>query len=310
MTDHGRRRPKIIYKGRNGFTEPSVPLTDPGKKLFGATNLRLTQHVLSHQGSYFPSCVSTQPSPRPLHSEAERSFFTQPHSASHAAQDDDDVRARLKDAQREHVRDLQGLYALHAEEYHREAMDRYLSRDDETAYWAQCEEDAPDWAQLQVRLLKIKNHGFRANCWRAAAQKLYEDTRRTHPLLQEWSNAVSHARYAHLRTAVPLLAHRAALGEREDAERKRRDAQFPATKEEWRACARREAQLRVARFLMLGHGELERAERERLMAAFGWAWRQVKPLCDVYENDVSGGRSALGCCWFLNFFFFGHADRV
>jgi hypothetical protein len=99
--------------------------------------------------------------------------------------------------------------------------------------------------------------------------------------IAEWSSDVSHLRYAHLRTVLPLHARRVALEAEEGIDRRRRQALFPATKDEWHE-ASASLQLRVARFLAVK----EKTEKEILMNKSGWVWRQVKHLCDEYENDV------------------------
>jgi hypothetical protein len=99
--------------------------------------------------------------------------------------------------------------------------------------------------------------------------------------IAEWSSDISQLRYAHLRTILPLHARRVALEAEEDVDRHRREALFPATKDEWRE-ASASLQLRVARFLAVK----EKTEKERLMNESGWVWRQVERLCDEYENEV------------------------
>ena len=47
-------------------------------------------------------------------------------------------------------------------------------------------------------------------------------------------------------------------------------------------------QLKVARFLTAPNNI-----RDAMLSDFGWAWRQVKPLLDVFERDVSV------CCLFF-----------
>jgi hypothetical protein len=60
-------------------------------------------------------------------------------------------------------------------------------------------------------------------------------------------------------------------------------AQFPETLDGYNALSNnQDMQLKVAKFLM-APGNM----RDAMLSDFGWAWRQVKPLMDVFEKDVS-----------------------
>ena len=58
--------------------------------------------------------------------------------------------------------------------------------------------------------------------------------------------------------------------------------QFPQSINEFRSVEFRDAQLRVARFLMG-----DEARREQMRGESQWAWRQTEPLIREYTNNVS-----------------------
>ena len=88
-------------------------------------------------------------------------------------------------------------------------------------------------------------------------------------------------RYLHLRSLNAWTKRRDDLREREESERKTREAQFPSTISQFNA-APNDLQFRVARFLLA-----DRAEKERMCDQFGWAYRQVKPLEEDFAKNVS-----------------------
>ncbi|KAI0339370.1 hypothetical protein BDW22DRAFT_1431645 [Trametopsis cervina] len=83
--------------------------------------------------------------------------------------------------------------------------------------------------------------------------------------------------YAHLQTTLAL--HRQRLAEA--AAQRRRDAAFPASVAAYRAESK-EVQARVARFLVAGA-----SVKERMLQEFGWVYRQVRPLEEVYGSDTA-----------------------
>jgi len=94
-------------------------------------------------------------------------------------------------------------------------------------------------------------------------------------------DALSSLRYTYFKALNPLLRRRRALRDRENDLRKRREAMFPKSIEEYRKISDREVQLRVARFLMA-----DSLEQEKMMDKFGWAYRGVDPLRAAYKSDV------------------------
>lgn len=97
-------------------------------------------------------------------------------------------------------------------------------------------------------------------------------------------------RYAYLRAKNELLIQLRALCEKEEKERKARDAQFPQSIAQYRSLDS-VVQARVARFLVADPGT-----KERMLSQFGWVWRQVVPLMNDFKANVSasltlGGRT-------------------
>ncbi|KIM62563.1 hypothetical protein SCLCIDRAFT_1214925 [Scleroderma citrinum Foug A] len=93
--------------------------------------------------------------------------------------------------------------------------------------------------------------------------------------------ALSSLRYTYLKALLPLLRRRRMLRDRENDLRKRREATFPKSIEEYRKISDREVQLRVARFLMA-----DSLEQEKMMDKFGWAYRGVDPLRAAYKSNA------------------------
>lgn len=98
----------------------------------------------------------------------------------------------------------------------------------------------------------------------------------------EFKNVLGRAHYDHLQTLLPLYKKRAELSRQEEQARIVRAAQFPQTINEFRSVEFRDAQLRVARFLMG-----DESKREQMRNESQWAWRQTEPLMREYTNNVS-----------------------
>jgi len=96
------------------------------------------------------------------------------------------------------------------------------------------------------------------------------------------NHETSAIRYAHLHALVPLYLRRADLEARDTENRRRRDATFPTTAAEYQSIWNKDVQVRIARFLTS-----ERLQQDKMMTEFGWAWRQVQPLLDLFKTDVS-----------------------
>lgn len=90
---------------------------------------------------------------------------------------------------------------------------------------------------------------------------------------------------------IPLRKKLAKVEATEAEQRRRAQANFPTTMTDFRAIRDKSHQLHICRFLMLEDtiqtkDELK-SKRDAIMTKYGWAWRQVTPLCEEYVKDVS-----------------------
>lgn len=99
--------------------------------------------------------------------------------------------------------------------------------------------------------------------------------------MAKWTDDLDRVRYSHLKQILPLQKQLADLEVRDEKSRRRRDAQFPMSVQEYRALQPKPVQHRVARFLVA-----DAKKQDAIMTEFGWAWRQVLPLKDEYEKNV------------------------
>ena len=114
-------------------------------------------------------------------------------------------------------------------------------------------------------------------------QKLYsEDFRRDRHQLSSWEDSIAHMRYTHFSALLPLQKRLKEQQIKEEEERKRRDAEFPLSIDEFKAKPK-DIQHRVAVFLTTS----DLNGQEKMLSEYGWAWRQVKPLQEVYDKNVS-----------------------
>lgn len=81
---------------------------------------------------------------------------------------------------------------------------------------------------------------------------------------------------------MPVVKYCSKLKADEDAAKRKQDAIFPTSVDDFRKIRTREIQLRIARFLTS-----DDRSRERMMSEFGWAYRQISPLLQEYRADVS-----------------------
>ena len=129
-------------------------------------------------------------------------------------------------------------------------------------------------------------------------QALYEDTRSPPDLVSLWEDDVTRMRHSHFQILHALYQKRRAIAaqqgqqEQHDEEaRKRRESLFPSSIRDFRSKPK-DVQQRAARFLVLGDG----ARQDRMLAEYGWAWRQVKPLQEEMVKHVSGYAAFWGVC--------------
>ena len=97
-----------------------------------------------------------------------------------------------------------------------------------------------------------------------------------------WEDDIAVLNHSYHNVLLPLYKRRAELEAREEEERKRREADFPLTKEEF-AAKERGVRQRAVVFLTT----TDMVGKEKMLSEYGWAWRQVKPLMEIFEKDVS-----------------------
>jgi len=170
------------------------------------------------------------------------------------------VKLRINQLQNQHTSDLEKLYQHQAEQYLDDALDRYLQYDDLVA-------------------AKESQQPLRPNDFPARLEMMYRSSHM--PISAAFNRAVTQIRTAHLQALQPLLDKRAELETHDEDTRRRRDAMFPKSITEYRSIWNKDVQVRIARFLTSDKGQ-----QERTMSEFGWAWRQVQPLMDVYNSNA------------------------
>jgi hypothetical protein len=120
-------------------------------------------------------------------------------------------------------------------------------------------------------------------------QDLYNDPRKYTSAFPVWEDSIARLRHSHLqhvnflrKSYHDLEQEIEAQMAKEEAERKVQEAQFPKSIEDF-YMKPKDVQHRAARFLLL----TDSAKQEKTLSEFGWAWRQVKPLLDEMEGNVS-----------------------
>ncbi|KAG6902478.1 hypothetical protein C0995_016055 [Termitomyces sp. Mi166 len=161
------------------------------------------------------------------------------------------IKKRITDLKAQHLSDLERMYLCHSEEYRDDA------RDMRRAFNEAMEGDDD--------LLKH-----------------YEESRRYIPQQMRWQDELERLRHAHLEQLIVLYQELKQVKSREEEERKRREADFPTSIEDYHSKSA-DVKMRVARFLHTTDETLQ----EKMLSEFGWASRQVKPLQNIYrKNDA------------------------
>jgi len=155
-----------------------------------------------------------------------------------------------------HSKELEDIYDSHTQDYHREALDRYLTKDD-TQYLAKGENNP----------LAVASY--------TQLDNIFKETHRSRYYVHHWATDVDRLRYAYLTQALPLQRQLATLTLLERAI-------FPASSQEYFDIKNKDIQLRIARFLMA-----DDLGKEKMMKEFGWSWGKVKTLCEVYDRMPS-----------------------
>lgn len=103
-------------------------------------------------------------------------------------------------------------------------------------------------------------------------QTLYDYSKNT--VRREWKDTYEQVRHSYLTQFLALKDSKQKL-------QRAREQMFPQSKEDFNS-KNKDIQLRAARFLVATPAQQERSVNE-----FGWAWRQVQPLLDIFKKDVS-----------------------
>ena len=180
------------------------------------------------------------------------------------------VKERVQKLRSEHTSDLERLYDYHAEDYLNEATDRYRSK---------CELDPALAATFPVSLaylvppsLLLSDHEF--------PQEISGPHKEAKTQL-DWANDYEALRYSYLSAFISLKRQQVELEVKEELERRQQKQMFPQSKGQF-GSKPNDAKIRVARFLVA-----DPMRQEKMLGDFQWAWRQVKPLMDIFTKDVS-----------------------
>ncbi|KJA13668.1 hypothetical protein HYPSUDRAFT_49700 [Hypholoma sublateritium FD-334 SS-4] len=246
------RVPTDAYKGQNGFirnsfTEPAQ-ITQPHEKQPAIEAHRRAMFILNHKKREVPSF------------EAMKAIVEQPNKLL-------GIQEAIETTKENHLADLQKLYTQHADEYHEEAINRYLSNDES---WYQPDSvNDPSSAKLQGLL--------------------YTGLLKDVPLEAQWRNDYEQLKYAYVKQMLALQKEKRDTEIQLEIERKEWEKTFPISKEDFYKKGR-DVQLRAARFLAASSEH----ERERMLSTYGWAWRQVAPLQVVFRNDERFAADIMG----------------
>lgn len=144
------------------------------------------------------------------------------------------MKERIGELEKRHREDMQRLYQWQAEDHFAEAEDQYLSKD-----------DAVIDSQTEVSKLPHLPHSPTHN---EAEQAMYRSLHGPNPHEKTvFDDAVSSLRYAHLNNLIGLRRQHASLVAKEEEERRRRDAQFPADLAAFHAIQNKDIQVRYMR---------------------------------------------------------------
>ncbi|KAI9464483.1 hypothetical protein BJY52DRAFT_1249381 [Lactarius psammicola] len=164
------------------------------------------------------------------------------------------LKQRINQLQAQHNAELEKLYAHQAARYLDDALDRYLAQD----------EDADSGYVKTV-------------------EELYDGSRRGRTSLETtFDRETTLVRLAHMETVAPLQLKTATKQKEEEELRRRREAQFPQSAVEYYTHQDKELQQRLARFLTS-----DAIIQEKMLNEYGWTWRQVQGLREVYSNEAT-----------------------
>ncbi|KAG6918161.1 hypothetical protein DXG01_016146 [Tephrocybe rancida] len=204
------RLPSSRHEGLNGFTLPFLPPLDPLSE-------PSTSALDAHRAAQY---VLTQKD-RAVPSLKEMQEALKPDTK-------ESLTKRIEDLQAQHAEDLDRMYTWHAAEYLQDARDLYMSVDD--AFYPPPPSDSAEDTQDEIT-------------------KFYTHHRLSLPSQTRWSSDLEHLRYSYLKLLLPLHASLRSLEQREAEEKKRQEADFPFSIDDFRSKSE-DVKARVARFLM------------------------------------------------------------
>ncbi|KZT05173.1 uncharacterized protein LAESUDRAFT_727424, partial [Laetiporus sulphureus 93-53] len=220
------------YRGTNGFQNPAhhcvqgqVPLYDVVERH------RLAEAVLEIKGSYF------------LDLEVLKEMNERPKTAA-------GVTEYIEELQKWHEEDMQVLLEWQADDYWKDAEDRYHSYDDNM-------------------------HDSNIDSFHRAARG--QNT----PMFNAFDDAVFSFEYADLRTLEALCRECDALAAEKDEVHHQRDSKFLANITEYHSIINKSIQLHITRFLMV-----DSFRKKQMQTDFNWVWQQVMNLVGEYEKNI------------------------
>ncbi|KAF7430657.1 hypothetical protein PC9H_006366 [Pleurotus ostreatus] len=166
---------------------------------------------------------------------------------------------RVAEVKSQYADDLAALQRLHGEEYHEDALDKFLSKD-ESQY-----------------LVPSENNPTAVAAYKAM-EALY-NSRSQYVLNTKFADDRERLDHTYLHTLLPLEGQVARITKRDEEMRREKAKRFPGTVAEFRALDS-ETQLRVATYLTS-----DPLKQENMRAQYGWVWRQTQALVDMCGTD-------------------------
>ncbi|KAI0642378.1 hypothetical protein C8Q79DRAFT_1003251 [Trametes meyenii] len=247
-----QRQPNPIYKDHDGFTERVV------LKMSGAApSAKCNLHAVAAN-----SQTATREDLRELRDAVQRRQFVEDlmelrgtfFPGLDAIKRDNEIhessatiKERMQEMEKRHIDEVRTIYQWQAQDYHDEMLELSQSKPDI---------DDPD------------------------VESFYQVARSSFDLATTFDDHLDRLNHAYLSSLQPLVRDGKMYQEREEAEQRRRDQQFPTSRAEFHAIRSKDVQLRIAKFLAA-----DSTTRERTMDAYKWAWRQVSPLVREYGTS-------------------------
>ncbi|OSD05282.1 hypothetical protein PYCCODRAFT_1457322 [Trametes coccinea BRFM310] len=252
MAGSSERRPHPMYQDHNGFVE-RVMLKMAGAIPSAKCNLHA---VAAHPENASPEDL------RELRDAVQRRRFVEDVmeldgiyfpglDAIKMANETQDTSAtlkeRMKEEQKKHIEDTRKLYKWQAGDY--------------------CEE--------MINLSRSK-----ADIDDPHVEDFYQASRSSFDIANTFDDNLDRFNHARMSSLIAIATQRKACQQREEAEQQRRDRQFPSSIDDFHAIRNKDVQIRIARFLVA-----DDSKRDQMMTSFNWAWRQVAPLVNDYQQS-------------------------